>query len=149
MTTEKRKLLEEKVSESQEFFEIFDFFMTNFAEQTAFIDQSKKIKVPIIKELISTGAAAVFQKIPIQITNLLLLNHERLGILHGNGWVEGKLFNFFYCKRINQGMLAISFGKNTQMVRISPKPTEPIQMQEDFIESVADFSKHFKHKFPN
>jgi hypothetical protein len=79
MTTEKRKLLEEKVSESQEFFEIFDFFMTNFAEQTAFIDQSKKIKVPIIKELISTGAAAVFQKIPIQITNLLLLNHERWG----------------------------------------------------------------------
>ena len=150
MTTEKFKHLENILKESDDFSEIFDYFLTNFAEQPAFTQQSKKFKSPLIKELVSQASAQIFNKIPIQITNLLLLNHERFGIIHGAGWVEAKLFNVFYCKRINKGLLVITTGKSTEMARITPTPAKPTeQLGEDFIESVEEFSKHFKHQFPN
>lgn len=150
MTTEKLKHLESILKDGDDFAEIFDYFLTNFAEQPAFTQQSKKFKSPLIKELVSQASAQIFNKIPIQITNLLLLNHEKLGIVHGAGWVEAKLFNVFYCKRLNKGLLVITTGQGTQMARITPTPTVATeQLKEDFIDSVGEFSKHFNQKFPN
>lgn len=149
MTTEKSKHLENILKDGDNFAEIFDYFLTHFAEQPAFTQQSKKFKSPLIKELVSQASAQIFNKIPIQITNLLLLNHERLGIIHGAGWVEAKLFNVFYCKRINKGLLVITTGQGTQMARITPTPIKATELTEDFIDSVEDFSVHFNQKFPN
>lgn len=149
MTTEKLKHLENILKDGDDFAEIFDYFLTNFAEQPAFTQQSKKFKSPLIKELVSQASAQIFNKIPIQITNLLLLNHEKLGIVHGAGWVEAKLFNVFYCKRLNKGLLVITTGQGTQMARITPTPTTNTELKEDFIDSVDGFSVHFNQKFPN
>ena len=150
MTTEKLNHLITILRDGDDFAEIFDYFLTNFSEKDAFIKQSKKFKSPLIKEMISQAAAQVFNKIPIQITNFFLLNHERLGIVHGAGWVEAKLFNVFYCKRINVGLLVIQTQHDTKFSRITAAPQGPTtQLNEDFIDSVDGFSKHFNQKFPN
>lgn len=150
MTTEKLNHLITILRDGDDFSEIFDYFLTNFSEQDAFIKQSKKFKSPLIKEMISQAAAQGFNKIPIQITNLFLLNHEKLGIVHGAGWVEAKLFNVFYCKRINVGLLVIQTNQDTKFSRITTVPQGPTtQLNEDFIDSVDGFSKHYNQKFPN
>lgn len=149
MTPDKLKQLETLLNESDDFSVILTFFFDHFADHRLFIDKSKKIKVPLVKQMIKEASEVVFRKIPIVVTGLMMLDNERLSILHGSGKVEGHLFNFFYCKRINKGMLAISVKGFTEMVRITPKSVDQTNLTADFIESVDDFTVHYNNKNPN
>jgi hypothetical protein len=151
MNTDKLKQLETLLSESSEFGDIFTYFMDNFSDKPSFIKDSKKAKSPLISLLIKEGAMVVFQKLPLRITNVMMMSFDRLSIIHGGGFVEGQIFQFFYCKRINIGMLAISLkGASTELVRIIPHTLDKTQiLEEDFIDNVKSITKEYKTENPN
>jgi hypothetical protein len=149
MTPDKLKRLETLLNESEDFNEIFSFYMDHFADHRLFIEKSKKAKVPFLKEILRQAAAAFFRKIPVSIIGFAALDNERLSILHGGGFVEGHLFNCFYCKRINKGMFVISTPGSTEMFRITPTPLGETKLTDDFMESVDQFTVRYNHKNPN
>jgi|GEM_PF-2031017 len=150
MTLDQLKQLETLLADSEDFSEIFSFFMDHFADHQSFINQSKKTKAPLVKAIVKQAAEAVFRKIPILITKMIILSHDRLSLLHGGGFVEGKLFNFFYCKRTNKGLLVITTrGGSTEFVRITPQPADTTILTEGFMESVESYTVEYKNKFPN
>ncbi len=150
MSTEKLIQLETMLAGSEEFREILRFFMDNFGEKPSFMRDSKKIKAPFILEIIKAGGTFIFQKTPIHITKLMMLNYERLGLIHGGGFVEGHVFNFFYCKRINKGMLTFALKNGSvEYLRITPQPLDDLKLDADFIESVESVTKHYQTQNPN
>jgi hypothetical protein len=151
MNLDKLKQLETILAESEEFSDIFTYFMDNFGDKPSFVRDSKKAKSPLIMAMIKEGAVVVFRKIPIRITNVTILSFDRLSILHGGGFVEGQLFQFFYCKRINKGMLIIASSTgSTEMVRITPQALDNTQqLEEGFMESVESVTKEYRNQNPN
>jgi hypothetical protein len=151
MNLDKLKQLETLLAESEEFSDIFTYFMDNFGDKPNFVRDSKKAKPPLIMAMIKEGALVVFQKIPLRITNVTTLSFDRLSILHGGGFVEGQLFQFFYCKRINKGMLIIASPTgSTEMVRITPQAMDNTQkLEADFMESVESVTMEFRNPNPN
>lgn len=153
MNIEKLKELERLLSQSDDFGEPLIFYMDHFADKPSFTNLSEKTKSPLIKMMLNGAGQLAYDKIPVRITGLKMLLFERLGIIHGGGFIEGQLFTFFYCKRINQGLMCISDrtgGMN--LLRITPRPADGNEMKEDFTdlaESDQDITKEYINPNPN
>ena len=150
MSTEKLKELETRLAESEDFMETLSFFMDNFGDKPSFTRDSKKTKAPLVVELIHAGAVSFFKKIPVNIIKLVVMSYDRLSIIHGGGFVEGQMLSFFYCKRINKGMLIIASKTGSiEMIRITPQPLDDKKLDTDFIDSIESVTKHFRNENPN
>ncbi len=140
MTAEKLKQLETSLAENEEFQETFKFFMDHFADHRIFIEQSKKVKLPFLNTLVKEAARFFLRKDQLVLVGFRVTESARLNIYHGSATTEGHHLVFFYCKRINQGMLVFFGGGSGMMdyLRITPRSVDGSKMPENFAEIVED-----------
>jgi hypothetical protein len=107
---------------------VWDYFLTNFAENPAFMAEGARTEISFLQGLLQVVAGQLFPG-GAELDNLLTIRLGEHGFVHGGCTVNGRLLNFFYFEDIQTGMLAVVMGfspPDTKMVRFSgrmmPRP---------------------------
>lgn len=98
--------LKEKLITGGEFHEIHTYFFDNLAENSEFMERSKRAKNPLLKQTIKAMAERLFQK-EVRITNMMLLKYPKTSFYHGSCFVEGKIAGLFFFEDINMGLFSV------------------------------------------
>jgi hypothetical protein len=116
--------LKQELLQSQDFKQIWSFFMDNFGEDPAFIALGERARHPMLEAIVSQTCRQLFGK-PVSLDNLLLTRLPDQQFIHGGGMVEGKLATVFYFEDIHVGLLIVvmSFApSDTKLIRFTGRP---------------------------
>jgi hypothetical protein len=103
------KSMQDILVNEQNFSKIWDYFMSNFAENPRFMKYCKKTKHPNIKNLIETiGKKHMFPNQKINITHLFLLKVKRTKLVHGPFMINNCPGMVFYFDDINKGLITVA-----------------------------------------
>jgi hypothetical protein len=106
--TEIKKMQDILVNENN-FSKIWDYFMSNFAENPRYMKYCKKTKHSSIKDLIKAiGNKHMFPNQKIQITHLFLLKVKRTKLIHGPFVINNCPGMVFYFDDINKGLVTVA-----------------------------------------
>jgi len=107
------KVMQDILVNETNFSKIWDYFMTNFAENPRYLKYCKKIKKPGIKSIIEAiGKKHMFPNQKIVITNMLLNKVKRTKLIHGPFFINNCIGMVFYFEDINKGLVAVSLKKD-------------------------------------
>ena len=142
MSPAKRDELERLLVDCDDFRTTFHYFFDHFAEKKEFIKDSKKAKLPFLHRTIAAMAQVFFEKEVIVLVNFRCLDYPRLGIYHGNCFVEGRLLTYFFSKRLQKGMASIvQMGDSTvHYSRISATNIDGGKLPPDTMRDDYDFN---------
>lgn len=98
--------LQEKLLESRDFMEVWDYFMTHFAEARGFIDLGENYSSPALEALLAQLAQQVIgASTPVSQVMLIRLPEQRF--VHGAATVGRKLANLIYFEDVGVGLVGI------------------------------------------
>lgn len=115
--------LKQKLIEATEFAPVWDYFMTHFGEQRAFMALGKRTRSPMLEAAIAQAAEEVFGAW-VPVTNLLLVRLPEYQFMHGALVLEGRFANVFYFEDLGMGLLTIILsmaGDNNRLVRFTAR----------------------------
>jgi hypothetical protein len=103
------KAMQDILVNEQNFSKIWDYFMSNFAENPRFMKYCKKTKHPSIKEmLVAIGEKHMFPNQKILITHLFLLKAKRTKLIHGPFVINNCPGMVFYFDDIQKGLITVA-----------------------------------------
>jgi hypothetical protein len=115
--------LKQQLVDATDFAPVWDYFMTNFGEDPAFMALGERAHCPLLEAIIPHVGQSIFQK-KVPVANLLLTRLPEQQFIHGGFMLNGKLATVFYFEDLGVGLLtvALSFAGNTRLVRFTTRP---------------------------
>jgi hypothetical protein len=108
------------VSES-EFHKIQDYFLTLTETNFQAID-GQLGKNKILKEVIQIALGEVMGTSKPTLVNFMMIEVRKRYFWHGSGFVDGKIFTFFYFGDLDKGLITFSKPKGDNLIiRLSAK----------------------------
>ena len=106
MDLSRLETLKQKLLESREFMEVWDYFMTHFAEADGFMDLGENYSSPALEAILAQLAQQVVgPATPVSQMMLIRLPEERF--VHGTAMLGRKLANLIYFEDIGVGLVGI------------------------------------------
>lgn len=122
MNLENLKTLKEKLSTSDRFDEVWNYFFDHFGEQPEFIGQGETTEHEHLKGMLELIGKQFFKK-ETPVTNLMLSHVPAYQFYHGACFINGTMMTVIYFEDIDMGMVAIAaFTETTTFARFSCLP---------------------------
>ncbi len=99
--------LKELLQNSDNFSEIFDYFLRELADHENFLQKCKKANHPKLKQIVKQVAQSALQS-EVQITRYMLLKFPALPFFHGGFFANGNLASLFFFQDVDMGLMSIS-----------------------------------------
>ena len=116
--------LKQELLHSQDFKQIWSYFMDNFGEDPAFIALGERTRHPMLEAIVSQTCGQLFGK-PVSLGNLLLTRLPEHHFIHGGFMVQGRLATVFYFEDIQVGLITVvmAFGTgDNRLIRFTGRP---------------------------
>ncbi len=115
--------LKRMLVEATDFGTVWDYFMTHFGEQRAFIALGKRTRNSMLEAAIEKVAGQVFNR-DVLVRDLLLTRLPEERFIHGGFSVRGRFGTVFYFEEIGIGLIAIArvSGINNSFARFTARP---------------------------
>jgi hypothetical protein len=100
---------------------VWSYFMTHFADHSAFTDIGEPVRHPLLEKIIVMVNQQLFNK---KVENLLLIQLPKFNFFHGVFTVGNRTGGVIYFEETQKGMIAISENppsKQVQYSRFSPR----------------------------
>lgn len=115
-------VLQEKLVQAENFSEVWDYFMTHFAEQPGFMNHGDTVRHPVVEAAIAAAAMQVLGP-QAKIDRMLLVRLPEQRFIHGAVTVKGRMANVFFFEEVGVGLLAVvmSWAGDNRMVRFTAR----------------------------
>lgn len=100
---------------------VWSYFMTHFADHSAFTDIGEPVRHPLLEKIIVMVNQQLFKE---KVENLLLIELPNFNFFHGVFTVGNRTGGVIYFEETQKGMIAISENppsKQVQYSRFSPR----------------------------
>ena len=100
---------------------VWSYFMTHFADHSAFTDIGEPVSHPLLEKIIVMVNQQLFKE---KVENLLLIQLPKFNFFHGVFTVGNRTGGVIYFEETQKGMIAISENppsKQVQYSRFSPR----------------------------
>src|SRR4051794_14452757 len=106
-------VLKQKLVEATDFHAPWDYFMTHFGEQRAFMRLGQRTRVPVLEETVARISSQIFGA-KGRVSGLLLTRLAEQRFVHGGFNVQGRFGNVFYFEDDGVGLYTVSAGAGEQ-----------------------------------
>jgi hypothetical protein len=118
MDIDRLKELRKKLVIEKDLSEIWEFYMTHFADHEAFTDLGEQAENEFLEAVLKTLCAQLFGA-QAKIDDFLLISIEDYDFFHGPFMVEGRIGGIIYFEDVNFGLMAVSESTTSNMVKYS------------------------------
>jgi hypothetical protein len=101
--------LEMRLHEAKQFSAVWDFFLTHFGEDPAFIALGQRGSDEFLDAVLRQVGQQLFGR-RVSLIDPMLTRLPEYGFIHGTVLLEGRLTSALYFENIHKGMLAILAG---------------------------------------
>ena len=128
MQIERLEELKQKLTSENDFSQIWNFYMDNFADHAEFTDLGHPAKNKYLDTVVRKTCQEMFGN-KMKITDFLLIQIAKYKFFHGPFQVDGRIGGVIYFQDINIGLLAVSadfslngmvkYSRFSEMARLS------------------------------
>ena len=95
---------------------VWSYFMTHFADHSAFTDIGEPVRHPLLEKIIVMVNQQLFNK---KVENLLLIQLPKFNFFHGVFTVGNRTGGIIYFEETQKGMIAVSENPPSKQVKYS------------------------------
>ncbi len=106
MKVEHFSALKEKITGSENFNEVWQYFFDHFSDNPAFINMGKKTQSAFLQSILEEVGERLFRQ-KVKLTNVMLTEIPQHHFVHGACFVQGRLASVMYFEDVKVGMLSI------------------------------------------
>lgn len=112
MLKDKIKQLGEITLHTTDFREAWSYFLDHLAENEALHQLEVLADHPNIRVLLAEALTHIFNKKVGLLRDLIAIDISGHDFMHGTGTVSGKIFLFYFFKKLEVGMVSLHTGEN-------------------------------------
>ncbi len=122
--------LRKKLAEATDFLELWEYFLTHFAENPEFHELGRPAEASFLLEVIGELGSKLLNQQAIRISQLMLIEIPEASLFHGACLIEGRLAGLMFFQDLDMGLMALSeISGKTMLARFSirnPKGGETV-----------------------
>ncbi|MBX2893121.1 MAG: hypothetical protein KF734_19580 [Saprospiraceae bacterium] len=137
MTQAKLATLEEKLLHPDDWDQAINYFFDHFGTEPAFLELSKKTRLPIILTMMGEIGKKLFQKEAVALVNPMMFKVKEFNMIHGTCIIEERLITFVYLMNIHKGVFSIAnlqTNKVEHCSRVSALPLTELNDEQEMYE---------------